>query len=171
MKYEIRINEEDYMKFNVFYQKYSKMGKRQTNTMRILFPFIALLFFMIFVIAGAKTRLIITEAIGLTIASVIWCIFTPNIMEINVRRNINMIKANGKLPYHPYAEVELQDSMIVEKSEQGEIHVNYKDIETIYSDEDYLYVFYSATQALIFPYTCLGDDKERIVEYITKKSN
>ena len=169
MKYEIRINEEDYMKFNVFYQKYSKMGKRQTNTMRILFPFMALLFFMIFVIAGAKTRLIITEAIGLTIASIIWCIFTPSIMEFNVRRHINKLKADGKLPYHPYAEVELQDSMIVEKSEQGEIHVNYKDIENIYTDEDYLYVFYSATQALIFPYNCLGDDKERVVEYINNK--
>lgn len=169
MRYEIRINDEDYIKFNIFYQIYTKAGKRQTNIMRISFPFMSLLYFMIFVIAGAKTRLIITEAIVLTIASVIWYIFTPNILERNVRRNINRIKANGKLPYHPYAEVELQDSMIVEKSEQGEIHVNYKDIESIYSDEDYLYVFYSATQALIFPYNCLGNDKERVVEYIKNK--
>ena len=169
MKYEIRINDEDYMKFSVFYHIHSKAGKRQIKKMRILFPFMSLFFIMIFVISGAKTGLIRTEAIVLTIVSVIWCIFTPNIMERNVRRNINRIKTNGKLPYHPYAEVEFQDSMIVEKSEQGEIHVNYRDIENIYSDEDYLYVFYSATQALIFPYNCLGNDKERVVEYINNK--
>ena len=87
-------------------------------------------------------------------------------MDINVRRHINKIKADGKLPYHPYAEVELQDSMIVEKSEHGEIRVNYKDIENICSDKDYLYVFYSATQALIFPYNCLGNDKDRVIEYL-----
>ena len=171
MKYEIRINDEDYIRFNIFYQIHTKVGKRQTNIMRILFPFMALLFFLMFVITGAKTRLIITEAIALTIASVIWCIFTPNIMERNVRRNIKRIKANGKLPFHPYAEIELQDSMMVEKSEQGEFHVKYQDIENIYSDKDCLYVFYGATQALIFPYNCLGNDKERVIEYINDKAN
>lgn len=169
MKYKITLNDEDYLRFNIFYANHTKAGKRQTNMIRILCPLCAALVIMILRIAGAEDKLIVGEAIILSILTVIWCIFTPNIMERNIRKNISRLKADGKLPYHADAEIEFQDSMIVERSEQGEIHVKYKDIENIYQEKDYLYIFYNVTHAFLIPYHCLGEDKERVTEYVMKK--
>lgn len=169
MKYKIKLNDEDYLCFNVFYAHHSKAGKRQENKMRLLFPLSAVIAIMIFFLAGAKSGLIVTEAIGLCIVSVIWCIFTPQIMEKNIRKHIDKLKTDGKLPYHVDAEIEFQEQIIVERSEQGEIHVNYKDIENIYVEKDYLYILYSVTQGFIVPYRCLGEDREQVVEYVRER--
>lgn len=169
MKYKIRINDEDYLGFNIFCAHHTKSGKRQENKMRLLFPLSAVIAIIIFFLAGAKSGLIVTEAIGLCVVSVIWCIFTPQIMERNIRKHIGKLKTDGKLPYHVDAEIEFQEHMIVERSEQGEIHVNYKDIENIYVEKDYLYILYNVTQGFIVPYRCLGEDKEQVVEYVRKR--
>lgn len=169
MNYKIKLNDEDYTYFNVFYANHSKSGKRQTNISRARFPLLTVLCIMIFIIAGAERGLVVTEAIILSIVSAIWCVFTPQRREKSIRKNISKMKKDGKLPYHAEADVEFQDAMIVERSEQGEIHVNYRDIESIYSYKDYLYIFYSISQAIIIPYHCLGEDKERVTGYIMQK--
>lgn len=169
MNYRIKLNDEDYMRFNVFYANHSRAGKRQKNILRATFLLLAVLCLVILIIAGAEHGLVVTEAIILSIVSVIWCVFIPQISEKNIRRRINRLKKDGKLPYHAEAEIEFQDDIIVERSEQGEIRVNYRDIESVYSDKDYLYIFYSVSQAIIVPYNCLGEDKERVTGYVTQK--
>ena len=170
MKYKIRINEEDYICFNIFHANHSKEGKRSKNIQRVKYPILSLIIIMIFFLAGAGYRLIIAEAVFMTVFCVLWCIFLPKMMEKNIRKYINRMKLEGKLPYHADSEIEFQDSMIVETSEQGEINVNYKDIENIYFEQDYLYIFYGAAQAFIIPLHCLGEDRERVVEYVTEKT-
>ena len=169
MKYKIELNDEDYLLFNVFYANHSKAGKRQNNISRASFLLLSVLCILIFIIAGAERGLVVTEAITFSIVSVIVCVFTPQIRGKNIRRHINKLKKDGKLPYHAEAEVEFQDSVIVERSEQGEVRVNYRDIENVYSDKDYLYIFYSVTQAIIIPYHCLGEDRERVTGYVMQK--
>ena len=170
MKYKIRINDEDYIRFNIFHANHSKEGKRSKNMQRVRFPILSLLIIMVFFLAGAKYGLIITEAIFMTVFCVLWWIFLPKMMEKNIRKYINRMKSEGKLPYHADSEIEFQDSMIVETSEQGEVRVDYKDIENICLEQDYLYIYFSAAQAFIIPFHCLGEDKERVVEYITGKT-
>lgn len=169
MKYKIELNDEDYMNFNVFYSNHTKFGKHQQNKLRILCLLGAALFIMIFVIEGVEHELLVGRTITVLIITGIWCVFTPQIMKMSIRRHISKMKKDGKLPYHAEAEVEFQDSMIVERSKQGEVHVNYRDIENVYSDKDCLYIFYSVTQAIIIPYHCLGEDRERVTEYVMSR--
>lgn len=81
------------------------------------------------------------------------------------------MKKDGRLPYHADSEIEFLDNMIVERTEQGESHLNYKDIENVYFENDYIHIFYSAIQAIIIPCHCLGEDKEIVVEFIKQKIN
>ena len=39
----------------------------------------------------------------------------------------------------------------------------------ILNGEDYLYIYVNAVYAFIIPYHCLGEDKERVIEYVMKK--
>ena len=169
MKYRVRLNDEDYLRFNIFYLHHSKAGKRQERKLRLLCPLTAALFIMVFYIAGVDYDFLVGEAVVVFIITVIWCIFTPQIMNMHIRKHIKKLKADGKLPYHADAEIEFQDTMIVERSEQGETRINYNDIESINVEKDYLYILYSVSQGLIIPYHCLGKDKEQVVDYVMKK--
>ncbi len=169
MKYKIDLTDDDYFRFNLFYANHSKAGKRSMKMARIVLPVLALSFLLVLFLAGARPGLLATEAVVLAVVVIVWYLRVPKIMERNIRKNIDRIKADGKLPYHAASEIAFEDTMIVEKNEMGEFHVAYSDIETIYPGEAYLYIFYGAIQAFIIPYRCLGKDTRQVVEYVLKK--
>lgn len=169
MSYKINLNEEDYLLFNIFYAGNTKTGKRSANLTRLVFPLFSVLMVQVFFFAGAAYGLIATEAAILAFVSVVWWVTAPKLMEKMIRRNIGRMKKEGKLPYHADAMVEFQDDEIVEISEQGEIHIPYMDIENVYFEREYLYIFYGAVQAFIIPCRCLGGDRERVTAYIREK--
>ncbi len=171
MKYRIHLTDEDYLRFNIFYAHHSKAGKHSINMSRIAFPVLSAALIFLFFIAGAEYSLIAVETVFLAAASIVWCIYVPKIIEKNIRKNILNMKADGRLPFHADSEIEFQDSVIVEANKQGEARINYKDIENIYAEKDYLYIFYSAAEAFIIPYHCLGRDKDQVVEYVRKKKD
>lgn len=169
MKYQVKVNEEDYIRFNIFHVNHSREGKRAKKMMQLRFPILSLLLIFTFYIVGAEKIFLLTETIFMAVFCVIWCTFLPKIVERSVRKQIHKMKAGGRLPYHTDAEIDFQESMIVEKSEQGEVHIKYQDIENIYLEQDYLYIYFGVTQAFILPRYCLGEDTERLVDYVTKK--
>lgn len=171
MKYNITLNDEDYILFNIFYANNSKAGKRSMNMIRLIVPVLSLFVVMRYTIAKAEYGLIITEAVVLTALSVIWWIFAPKILERNIRRSINKMKADSKLPYCKNSEIEFREDVIEEKSGDREIRVKYTDIENIYTEKDYIYIFYNVSQAFIIPCHCLDGDRENVIEYITKKKD
>lgn len=169
MSYKIHLNEEDYLCFNIFYAGNTKAGKRSLNLTRLLFPLLSVLVVMVFFLAGAEYGLIATEAALLAIVSVAWWIGAPRLMEKIIRKNIGRIGKEGKLPYHADADIEFRDDAIVEVSGQGELCVPYTDVEHVYFETGYLYIFYSAVQAFIIPLHCLGGDTDRVKAYLAEK--
>ena len=169
MKYKIFLNDEDFVRFNIFYMNHTKAGKRSKNAIRWMLPMIFVLSILILVLADAEPGLIIAEVIAMTIGSIIWIAITPKIAERGIRKNIRKLKADGKLSYSPESEIEFQELKFVEKSDRGETHVNYKNIENVYAEEDYLYIFISANQGFILPRQCLGADWDRVIAYLEVK--
>ena len=169
MKYSISINDEDYLKFNIFYIYHSKNGRRSIRTVQLVIPIFCVATILILLLTGAKPGLILTEAIVLAILSVVFFFRTPKFTEKNMRKNIERLRADGKLPYHAVSEIEFLDPILVERHEQGIFQLKYEDIENIYFENDYIYIFYSSMQALIVPCRCLGPDKERVVAFLREK--
>lgn len=169
MKYSILLNEEDYLRFNIFYASHTKAGKRSAAVTRLLFPLLTVVIIMAFYIAGADYGLMVTEAVLLAVVSVVWWLCTPKIIERNIRKHIQRVKKEGKLPFHGESEIEFLEEGLVEKSEQGEMRIAYADIEQVYSEKDYLYLFYGAVQAFIVPWHCLGEDRECVAAYIQER--
>ncbi len=170
MKYQIDLNDEDYLRFNIFYATHSKVGQHNVKMARLAFPLVCVLAVVIFMMAGAATTFIIAEGVVLAAASVCWQFYLPKMMEKSVKKNIDRIKTDGKMPYHAHSEIELLDFTIVERSSHGQIHVKYEDIEKVYDTEAYLFIFYSAAEALLIPVRCLGGQKERVVAFLTDKT-
>lgn len=170
MKYQITLNDDDYLQFNIFYAHHSKVGKRSVRTTQLLFAiFSIILIALMFLIFGTTSELVLPVIVVYTILSVICYFRMPKSMEKNVLKNMEHIRSDGKLPYHVRSEIEFQDSMIVERYEQGEFRLKYEDIEHIYPENDYLYIFHTALSAFVIPYRCLGADKERVIQYLMEK--
>lgn len=170
MKYNISINDDDYLKFNIFYAYQSKGGKRSIRITQLVLPIFSVVFLSIFLLFSSDYAFILTEAVLLSALSVFWFFHAPKLLEKNVRKQLERLKKSGKLPYHPSSEIEFQDFRMVERYDQGEFRLDYADIENIYFENDSIYVFYTALQAFIIPYRCLGGDKDRVIALLMEKS-
>lgn len=171
MKYRITLNEEDYVRFRIFHLYHSTLGKRQIENARTIMIKLTAIFTAMSLILHTPLDLVVTYVIISAIASAFYYFYAPKRMEKNIRRQVSMTKEDGKLPYNADVEIEFLESMIVQRSERGEFHVNYSDIERIYIEEEYLYIYDNAVQAFVIPYRCLGEDKKQVIDYVMKNMN
>ncbi|KAI4446846.1 hypothetical protein C823_001364 [Eubacterium plexicaudatum ASF492] len=86
MKYQIELNDEDYLRFNIFYATHSKVGQHNVKMARLAFPLVCVLAVVIFMMAGAATTFIIAEGVVLAAASVCWQFYLPKMMEKSVKK-------------------------------------------------------------------------------------
>lgn len=166
MKYQINLNEKDYLQFNIFYATHSKVGKHNIRMARLAFPLVAAAAVFVFILADAAHGFIIAEAVILAIASVGWELYLPKYMKKSIQKNIERIKADGKMPYHAHSEIEFLDAMIIERSYHGQIRVRREDIEAVYEEAEYIYIFYGAAEALLIPKRCFSSDEKQAVAFI-----
>lgn len=157
MKYNIDLNDNDYIEFNYSYLKHSKIGKYSLLATRISFPFAMFIFVLALLIIDIERGLVFTVTMVAVLSTVLWWFIVPAMMRWNIKKNIKKIKKDGKLPYHEKTSIEFLDDRIVETYEQGENIVKYSDVFNVYNEKEYLYIFYGAMQALILPERCIGD--------------
>lgn len=166
MKYRITLNDEDYLRFKIFNIYHTKSGERLRNKLRMRVPLISVVLVLILIIGEARHDMIIPYAVLLAIYSGISFIRMPKRIEKIMQKQIDDMKADGKPPYYDETETEFLESMIVQRSEHSERRVKHSGIEKIYVENDYIYIYLNARQALVIPYRCLGEDKERVIEYV-----
>ena len=157
MKYNIDLNDNDYIEFNYSYLKHSKIGKYSLLATRISFPFAMFIFVLALLIIDIERGLVLTVAAVAVLSTVLWWFIVPAIMRWNIKKNIMRMKKDGKLPYNEKTSVEFFDDRIVETCEQGETIVKYSDVVNVYDEKDYFYIFYGSMQAFILPERCIGD--------------
>ena len=151
MKYDISLNDNDYIEFNYSYLKHSKLGKYSILATRISFIVIMFIFVLALLFIDIEKGLVLTVALVGVVAAVLWWILVPFMMRRNIKNNIKKIKKDGKLPYHDKTVIEFLDDKIVEKSEQGEVIIKYSDIVNVCDEKKYIYIYYGAMQAFILP--------------------
>lgn len=158
MKINIKVTEKDYIKFNEFYLKNSEQGKKTTLLLRIIMPSLFLVILLLCLIANADKVLLIIEAVVFSVASVIWVIMVPGLMNKNIRRDINTIKKDGKLPYHNTSEIEFSETEIIETTPDSTLKIKYRNVLSVNSTEEYIYIFFGGAQAFIIPRRCIDSE-------------
>lgn len=172
MSYKTYITEEDYIKYNIFHLKNSKLGKRTILMTRI---FIILVFAIgvsvITAICRGNLFLPIVCAIFLGIFSLVYIILTPKLIERSFKRTIKRQKLDGKLPFEPESEIEFLDDMIVKHNTFSDIRLPYTDIQNFVISPDCLYIYIDSSRAIIVPFKALGADLNQIISLINQKMN
>lgn len=158
MKLNVSVTENDFIKFNEYYMKNSNQGKRSTLLSRLLLPAVFLVIIMICLVAKADFTVIILEVIIFSITTVVWELKIPSFIRNNIKRSIETVKNDGKLPYHENAEFEFNDEAIIETTPNSVLKIKYSDVLSVKSTDEYIYIFFGATQAFIIPRRCIGNE-------------
>lgn len=166
MKYKITLNEEDYVRLRIFHFYHSTLGKRQLHSARTIAFKVSAIILLLLLIMDVQLDSIVIFTITWGIISVAFYFYAPKRLERNIRRQVGMMKQDGKLPFIGDTEIEFLESMIVQRNEHGESHVNYSDVERIYIEQEYLYIYSNAVQAAVIPYRCLGEDKKQVINFV-----
>ena len=176
MKLEIMITEEDYIKFNIDHLKTSQVGKRINRITWFIFIFAfvlcAITFFVNAKIDGTPLfiPIILTVFFGIVML-VYMLLFNKKAIKRSVIKTVKAQKKDGKLPFSEKSVIEFADEEVIEETDIGVSRVKYDKLETLCLCDTAMYLYLNSQQAIILPYSQIGEQKEKIVSILKEKSN
>lgn len=166
MKFDIQLDDEDYVNFNIFHMFHSNYGKKSILLGRLMMFCFSCVAILIMIMAGAERGLLLTESVVLLIVSIVHFIYYPKMAKKKIRKQIYKIKEEGALPYNSKETVEFNNTEIIEVSPKEVLRTNYTEITAFHLSDEYMYLYKDALRAIIIPYRCLGNRKEELTDLI-----
>lgn len=176
MKFNITINEEEFIKFNLVHFKISQVGKRVTKLAWLISVMVVVLsgvvFFSMAKSDGSPLFIPIILTVFMALAMLVYMLFiNKKATERSVLKSIKTQKKDGKLPFTENSVVEFADDEVIEESETGISRVKYDKLERLCVCDTVMYLYVNSQQAIILPYSQIGSEKDRIIALLKEKSN
>lgn len=171
-EFEITLDDEDYLLFNQYHSLNSPIGKKDLMLFRLIIPFICFMVVAVCYILRFDFQLILIEAVLMTIVSILWVGYSKKVTLKSVRRRIEKIKKEGRLPYSREAILKFDDEGIHEITPNTENKLKYSLIERVAVTEKAIYIYFSSVQAIILPVTAFSEEMEKLkfLEFINLKA-
>lgn len=162
-----KMNDEDYIAFNLHALKVYGIFQRQVMMLRILF--IALIaVFSIYEIMKLEDKItIIVYCIIMIIFSAPILIFTPQYNRLFIKQQAKSMIKKGKAPYSKNSQMEFYDDFFIETTDVAKSEIKYSSIEKISFSEERktLFLHLNKLMAHILPAQSF-DSPEKMVEFI-----
>ncbi len=173
-KFNVRLNDKDYLEFNAFWATRSHYGKKQMLTLRILFVLMILVPLLISFFGGFSLQILI-ENIPLLILLVLGQLLLAPMYKWLLRLHINSLKKRGKVGYSPSAVMEFFEDIFVETTPDNTTERKYSSVERIsVVDNKVIFIHVNNLLAYILPFECFESREQRkdFLDFIgTKCSN
>lgn len=170
-EFNVTLNDHDYFMFNQYHLFNSPDGKRNLMINRLCMPIIC--FFVVLIIFSSEPdyKIVLLETIVFTVLSVIWVIISKEILLYSLKKKIEKITKESRLPYAQEAIVKFDDEIIHEITKKSEIKMAYSVIEKIGVTEKAIYIYINFQMAFILPVTIFKDEveKQKFLEFINSK--
>lgn len=176
MKFNINISEEDFIKFNLQHFKISHVGKRTTKLAWLISVMVVVISAMVFFYTaksdGSPLYIPIILTVFMGLAMLIYMLFiNKKATERSLLKSIKTQKKDGKLPFSENTVVEFTDDEVIEESKMGISRVKYDKLERLCICDTVMYLYVNSQQAIILPYSQIGNEKDRIIALLKEKSN
>ena len=170
-KMTVQLSEADYLHFNSYHIKNRPAGKKAFVMHLLLAPIISLFAILIFVLARADLSLTITEAVAMTVFSVIWMAFAKKRLMRRARRRYRKTVKKDPDAFPPVELTFTEDGFsFVEPRETGS--VRYSMIKHVGEDTNGLYLYRNDVMGYVLPARCFASPEEQaqFAEFIRKKA-
>ena len=174
-KFEFIFSDEDYLEFSVFhYESVSFLAKKTLLFLRWVPPAVNLLLILRRLPVENWFAFLFTSYIMAAIA-VVYIVHARQISrficELTVKIGMAATKKDGRLPYDKNVRLEFHEDYIYEVTERTETKINYASIERVIASPKAVYLYTSAIQALILPFTAFESEEQKagLRDFINKR--
>lgn len=160
MKLEFILEEEDYIKFNIYHMDNSKTYRNSILIQRYVTPIIFLMPpFVLAKITPAPFSYWMT-CFGITF--LIWICFFKKYLIGKVKRNIKKrLKEGNNNGLLGKRTIEISDNEIKETTEYRKDSVNINSVENVIINEEYIFMYINSIEAFIIPLRVFKDKQEK----------
>lgn len=168
MRFELHINTEDYIAFNIYHATHDKQAKKYYVLNRLLMLIFSVCAVIIFMLAKASTSLLLTEIATLSVLSVYYYLHYPKMFEKQLRRHIQ--KQDLSQLFHADETIEFTNTEVISTATGETTCTTYTNLGKLYITDDYLYLYKNAISAFILPNQCLNGQTEELLQFLHSKN-
>ena len=165
MKFEITLNDDDFIAYNVADLKSKRLQSIAIN----IWAWATLIWFSIAVLSN-----IINQQFGFStviwLAMIVWIVlYFLNYPKSFVKRQVSKFKKQGKLPYPEKSTVEFFADEFCETTDNSMEKAKYDDITKILQDKEHIHLKIGAMKGCILPIRCLNGQEQALLDFINDK--
>lgn len=174
MKFQVnvKLNDQDYLDYNVFWAIRSHYGKKQIRTLRITVLIIYSIFVFISLFSDGFSAESFLGVIPMSIVFVLFQLFLKRLFAWALKGTVKNLKKSGKMGYSPDSVIEFYEESFAETTSENRTENKYSAIERIsIVDNKIIYIHINNVMAYILPLTCF-ESKEQydsFFEFINTK--
>ena len=166
------LKDSDYFDFNTFHSLESHFGRKQIKKIRLIYIATMLILLALVLFLAGSYSFAIIYTILMSAFTVIYMLLFKKIVKRNIRKQIEKLKKNGKLPFDAVSQFEFYDNKFAEITSDKRIEQSYDSLEKICVVRDqFLYLYYNSISAYILPLAQIESqvDKNEFLSFIFQK--
>lgn len=168
----VKMNDEDYLKFNEFVAIRSHYGRPQIRSLRIFITALLVLLAVLKIIANGICEDTIFSLVAIAISALIANLFMNKLMAFFLKLQIKSMKKKGRMGYSPESVLQFYDDVLVETTPTEKNERSYSTLErvSIVGDET-VYIHFNNIMACILPRASFESDEQynAFLEFIKTK--
>ena len=166
----VRLTDDDYLKFNEFLLIRSYYGKKQMMNRRILIALITLIISAVVLFRYGLSDVLLFASIYCFVMA-IYQIFLNKLTQRSIRRRIKFLKKKGKLKYSPESVMRFYDDVLSEITPDEKTERKYSVLERVSIVGDVVYIHINVISAYIIPRASFESEEQynAFLEFIKTK--
>lgn len=153
-KFNVTMTEQDYLDFNTFVTFNTSQGKRMLILVRALVTVLCLALAFALLLFGDFGVISIIGAVLIAAMLLCYNLGYKHWITVSLKKQIEKLKTQGKLPYSAQYTAEFTDVGITETDESCRSEYKYSVIEKISIYGGTVYIHLDAVRAIILPFSC-----------------
>lgn len=170
--FNVTVNDQDYLDYNIFMMIRSPYGKKQIDTYRITITVIVAIFILITLFRGGFSSESILVVILMIIILTLIQVFLPRFFSWSLKCHFKSVKKNGKMGYSPESVIEFYEESFMETTPEEKSEHKYSAIERIsVVDNKVIYIHVNNVMSYILPLSSFEskDQYDSFFEFIKTK--
>lgn len=165
-RFNVNVNDQDYLDYNTFWMLRSPYGKKQIKTFRITIVVLFAIFILISLFSGQFTVDALWGVIPILIVLFIAQMFLTKFLAWSLKGQIKTLKKSGKMGYSPNSIIEFSEDSFFETTPDNKTEHNYSAIERIsVVDNKMMYIHVNNVMSYMLPLSCF-ETKEQYDEFL-----
>lgn len=165
-KFNINLNDKDYLDYNTFWMIRSPYGKKQMLQFRVLIALVFVIFSFLSLFRGGFSAVAWIGVIPYAVLLLFFELLLNKFFVWVLKGNIKSLKSKGKMGYSPVSEMEFYDEYFVETTPDNKSEQKYSAVERVSVVGDrFIYIHVNNVMAYILRSSCF-DSKEQYNEFL-----